>query len=160
MSLHCGTMEKEGFLFLHRTKDKCMPMTSPFKKYYVTISKDTLSYSRTQPSKVSNSDALAFTQVWNRVFLCYRFRLEQMFLFIKCLECFIYLIYIKQDGVSICRRPRLSHCQRSGRWRRWRRSASAVPMSCRLSGVKPWASRRPCISTARYSNNHIEFTIE
>uniref|UniRef100_A0A673IRW2 Ras GTPase-activating protein 4-like n=1 Tax=Sinocyclocheilus rhinocerous TaxID=307959 RepID=A0A673IRW2_9TELE len=45
MSLQCGTMEKEGFLFLHRTKDKCMPMTSPFKKYYVTLSKDTLSYS-------------------------------------------------------------------------------------------------------------------
>uniref|UniRef100_A0A672P4Q8 Ras GTPase-activating protein 4-like n=1 Tax=Sinocyclocheilus grahami TaxID=75366 RepID=A0A672P4Q8_SINGR len=45
MSLQCGTMEKEGFLFLHRTKGKCMPMTSPFKKYYVTLSKDTLSYS-------------------------------------------------------------------------------------------------------------------
>uniref|UniRef100_A0A8C1PG21 RAS p21 protein activator 4 n=1 Tax=Cyprinus carpio TaxID=7962 RepID=A0A8C1PG21_CYPCA len=53
MSLQCGTMEKEGFLFLHRTKDKCMPMTSPFKKYYVTLSKDTLSYSRTQHSKKS-----------------------------------------------------------------------------------------------------------
>uniref|UniRef100_A0A8B9HKL1 RAS p21 protein activator 4 n=1 Tax=Astyanax mexicanus TaxID=7994 RepID=A0A8B9HKL1_ASTMX len=51
MSLQCGTMEKEGFLFLHKTKDKCMPMTSPFKKYYVTLSKDTLSYSRTQHSK-------------------------------------------------------------------------------------------------------------
>uniref|UniRef100_A0A8B9HNG3 RAS p21 protein activator 4 n=1 Tax=Astyanax mexicanus TaxID=7994 RepID=A0A8B9HNG3_ASTMX len=49
--LQCGTMEKEGFLFLHKTKDKCMPMTSPFKKYYVTLSKDTLSYSRTQHSK-------------------------------------------------------------------------------------------------------------
>ncbi|KAI2664292.1 Ras GTPase-activating protein 4B [Labeo rohita] len=54
MSLQCGTMEKEGFLFLHRTKDKCMPMTSPFKKYYVTLSKDTLSYSRTQHSKKSS----------------------------------------------------------------------------------------------------------
>uniref|UniRef100_A0A8C1CNK1 RAS p21 protein activator 4 n=1 Tax=Cyprinus carpio carpio TaxID=630221 RepID=A0A8C1CNK1_CYPCA len=54
MSLQCGTMEKEGFLFLHRTKDKCMPMTSPFKKYYVTLSKDTLSYSRTQHSKSVN----------------------------------------------------------------------------------------------------------
>ncbi|XP_036435740.1 LOW QUALITY PROTEIN: ras GTPase-activating protein 4 [Colossoma macropomum] len=51
MSLQCGTMEKEGFLFLHKTKDKCIPMTSPFKKYYVTLSKDTLSYSRTQHSK-------------------------------------------------------------------------------------------------------------
>uniref|UniRef100_A0A8C2ABA8 RAS p21 protein activator 4 n=1 Tax=Cyprinus carpio TaxID=7962 RepID=A0A8C2ABA8_CYPCA len=54
MSLQCGTMEKEGFLFLHRTKDKCMPMTSPFKKYYVTLSKDTLSYSRTQHSNSVN----------------------------------------------------------------------------------------------------------
>uniref|UniRef100_A0A672P4S5 Ras GTPase-activating protein 4-like n=1 Tax=Sinocyclocheilus grahami TaxID=75366 RepID=A0A672P4S5_SINGR len=54
MSLQCGTMEKEGFLFLHRTKGKCMPMTSPFKKYYVTLSKDTLSYSRTQHSKKSS----------------------------------------------------------------------------------------------------------
>uniref|UniRef100_A0A9J7ZSZ2 RAS p21 protein activator 4 n=2 Tax=Cyprinus carpio TaxID=7962 RepID=A0A9J7ZSZ2_CYPCA len=58
MSLQCGTMEKEGFLFLHRTKDKCMPMTSPFKKYYVTLSKDTLSYSRTQHSKKSSSISL------------------------------------------------------------------------------------------------------
>uniref|UniRef100_A0A671M3R4 Ras GTPase-activating protein 4-like n=1 Tax=Sinocyclocheilus anshuiensis TaxID=1608454 RepID=A0A671M3R4_9TELE len=54
MSLQCGTMEKEGFLFLHRTKDKCMPMKSPFKKYCVTLSKDTLSYSRTQHSKKSS----------------------------------------------------------------------------------------------------------
>lgn len=53
MSLQCGTMEKEGYLFLHRTKDKCMPMTSPFKKYFVTLNKDTLSYARTQHSKVS-----------------------------------------------------------------------------------------------------------
>ncbi|KAL2095021.1 hypothetical protein ACEWY4_009740 [Coilia grayii] len=51
MSLQCGTMEKEGYLLLHRTKDKCMPMTSPFKKYFVTLSKDTLSYARTQHSK-------------------------------------------------------------------------------------------------------------
>jgi len=58
MSLQCGTMEKEGFLLLHRTKDKCMPMTSPFKKYYVTLSKDTLSYSRTQHSKVGRTDGL------------------------------------------------------------------------------------------------------
>uniref|UniRef100_A0A672QWG7 Ras GTPase-activating protein 4-like n=1 Tax=Sinocyclocheilus grahami TaxID=75366 RepID=A0A672QWG7_SINGR len=58
MSLQCGTMEKEGFLFLHRTKDKCMPMTSPFKKYYVTLNKDTLSYSRTQHSKKSSSISL------------------------------------------------------------------------------------------------------
>ncbi|CAM4535788.1 unnamed protein product [Leuciscus chuanchicus] len=58
MSLQCGTMEKEGFLLLHRTKDKCMPMTSPFKKYYVTLSKDTLSYSRTQHSKKSSSISL------------------------------------------------------------------------------------------------------
>ncbi|KAG5844338.1 ras GTPase-activating protein 4 [Anguilla rostrata] len=54
MSLQCGTMEKEGFLLLHRTKDKCMLMTSPFKKYYVTLSKDTLSYARTQHSKKSS----------------------------------------------------------------------------------------------------------
>ncbi|TRY89517.1 hypothetical protein DNTS_012014 [Danionella cerebrum] len=58
MRLQCGTMEKEGFLFLHRTKDKCMPMTSPFKKYYVTLSKDNLSYSRTQHSKKSSSISL------------------------------------------------------------------------------------------------------
>ncbi|KAG9341442.1 hypothetical protein JZ751_019252 [Albula glossodonta] len=49
-----GWSAKEGFLFLHRTKDKCMLMTSPFKKYYVTLSKDTLSYSRTQHSKKSS----------------------------------------------------------------------------------------------------------
>ncbi|XP_076130175.1 ras GTPase-activating protein 4 isoform X1 [Alosa pseudoharengus] len=54
MSLQCGTMEKEGYLLLHRTKDKCMPMTSPFKKYFVTLSKDTLSYARTQHSKKSS----------------------------------------------------------------------------------------------------------
>ncbi|XP_058238781.1 ras GTPase-activating protein 4 isoform X5 [Hemibagrus wyckioides] len=54
MSLQCGSMEKEGFLFLHKTKDKCILMTSPFKKYYVTLSKDTLSYSRTQHSKKSS----------------------------------------------------------------------------------------------------------
>ncbi|XP_062844814.1 ras GTPase-activating protein 4 [Trichomycterus rosablanca] len=53
MSLQCGTMEKEGFLFLHKTKDRCILMTSPFKKYYVTLSKDTLSYSRTPHSKKS-----------------------------------------------------------------------------------------------------------
>ncbi|XP_030648540.1 ras GTPase-activating protein 4 isoform X1 [Chanos chanos] len=58
MNLQCGTMEKEGFLFLHRIKDKCIPMTSPFKKYYVTLSKDTLSYSRTQHSKKSSFIAL------------------------------------------------------------------------------------------------------
>jgi hypothetical protein len=46
-------MEKEGFILLHRTKDKSMLMTSPFKKYYVTLNKDTLSYARTQHSKVS-----------------------------------------------------------------------------------------------------------
>uniref|UniRef100_A0A6Q2WP71 RAS p21 protein activator 4 n=1 Tax=Esox lucius TaxID=8010 RepID=A0A6Q2WP71_ESOLU len=51
MSLQCGSMEKEGFVLLHRTKDKSMLMTSPFKKYYVTLSKDTLSYARTQHSK-------------------------------------------------------------------------------------------------------------
>lgn len=55
MSLQCGSMEKEGFLFLHKTKDKCILMTSPFKKYYVTLSKDTLFYSRTQHSKVSDA---------------------------------------------------------------------------------------------------------
>ncbi|MCJ8748770.1 hypothetical protein PDJAM_G00168530 [Pangasius djambal] len=54
MSLQCGSMEKEGFLLLHKTKDKCILMTSPFKKYYVTLSKDTLSYSRTQHSKKSS----------------------------------------------------------------------------------------------------------
>ncbi|XP_063060094.1 ras GTPase-activating protein 4 [Engraulis encrasicolus] len=54
MSLQCGSMEKEGYLLLHRTKDKCMPMTSPFKKYFVTLSKDTLSYARTQHSKKSS----------------------------------------------------------------------------------------------------------
>ncbi|XP_026871690.2 ras GTPase-activating protein 4 [Electrophorus electricus] len=54
MSLRCGSMEKEGFLFLHKTKDKCIPMTSPFKKYYVTLSKDLLSYSRAQHSKKSS----------------------------------------------------------------------------------------------------------
>ncbi|KAK2816504.1 hypothetical protein Q7C36_022775 [Tachysurus vachellii] len=58
MSLQCGSMEKEGFLFLHKTKDKCILMTSPFKKYYVTLSKDTLSYSRTQHSKKSSSISL------------------------------------------------------------------------------------------------------
>lgn len=73
MSLQCGSMEKEGFLFLHKTKDKCILMTSPFKKYYVTLSKDTLSYSRTQHSKVSDakhlldlisSVALIFSILW------------------------------------------------------------------------------------------------
>uniref|UniRef100_A0A4W5MDX8 RAS p21 protein activator 4 n=1 Tax=Hucho hucho TaxID=62062 RepID=A0A4W5MDX8_9TELE len=54
MSLQCGSMEKEGFILLHRTKDKSMLMTSPFKKYYVTLSKDTLSYARTQHSKKSS----------------------------------------------------------------------------------------------------------
>uniref|UniRef100_A0AAZ3NP48 RAS p21 protein activator 4 n=1 Tax=Oncorhynchus tshawytscha TaxID=74940 RepID=A0AAZ3NP48_ONCTS len=42
MSLQCGSMEKEGFILLHRTKDKSMLMTSPFKKYYVSLNKDTL----------------------------------------------------------------------------------------------------------------------
>ncbi|KAF4073223.1 hypothetical protein AMELA_G00256390 [Ameiurus melas] len=55
MSLQCGSMEKEGFLLLHKTKDKCILMTSPFKKYYVTLSKDMLSYSRAQHSKKSSS---------------------------------------------------------------------------------------------------------
>uniref|UniRef100_A0A8C7MPT9 RAS p21 protein activator 4 n=1 Tax=Oncorhynchus kisutch TaxID=8019 RepID=A0A8C7MPT9_ONCKI len=54
MSLQCGSMEKEGFILLHRTKDKSMLMTSPFKKYYVTLNKDTLSYARTQHSKKSS----------------------------------------------------------------------------------------------------------
>ncbi|XP_060769390.1 ras GTPase-activating protein 4 isoform X3 [Neoarius graeffei] len=54
MSLQCGSMEKEGFLLLHKTKDKCILMTSPFKKYYVTLSKDVLSYSRTPHSKKSS----------------------------------------------------------------------------------------------------------
>ncbi|KAF7688824.1 ras GTPase-activating protein 4 isoform X1 [Silurus meridionalis] len=54
MNLQCGSMEKEGFLLLHKTKDKGILMTSPFKKYYVTLSKDTLSYSRTQHSKKSS----------------------------------------------------------------------------------------------------------
>lgn len=54
MSLQCGSMEKEGFILLHKTKDKSMLMTSPFKKYYVTLSKDTLSYARTQHSKKSS----------------------------------------------------------------------------------------------------------
>ncbi|KAM9441264.1 ras GTPase-activating protein 4 [Clarias gariepinus] len=54
MTLQCGSMEKEGFLFLHKTKDKSILMTSPFKKYYVMLSKDTLSYSRTQHSKKSS----------------------------------------------------------------------------------------------------------
>lgn len=67
MSLQCGTMEKEGFLFLHRTKDKCMPMTSPFKKYYVTLSKDTLSYSRTQHSKKSSFISLPKIQAVEKV---------------------------------------------------------------------------------------------
>lgn len=56
INLQCGSMEKEGFLLLHKTKDKSILMTSPFKKYYVTLSKDTLSYSRTQHSKVSLAD--------------------------------------------------------------------------------------------------------
>lgn len=56
MSLQCGSMEKEGFLLLHKTKDKSILMTSPFKKYYVTLSKDTLSYSRTQHSKVGHAN--------------------------------------------------------------------------------------------------------
>ncbi|XP_052447824.1 ras GTPase-activating protein 4 isoform X1 [Carassius gibelio] len=67
MSLQCGTMEKEGFLLLHRTKDKCMPMTSPFKKYYVTLSKDTLSYSRTQHSKKSSFISLPKIQAVEKV---------------------------------------------------------------------------------------------
>ncbi|KAL4660578.1 ras GTPase-activating protein 4-like [Arapaima gigas] len=58
MSLQYGSMEKEGFLFLYRTKDKCMLMTSPFKKYYVTLSKDALSYARAQHSKKSSFIAL------------------------------------------------------------------------------------------------------
>lgn len=56
MSLQCGSMEKEGFLLLHKTKDKSILMTSPFKKYYVTLSKDMLSYSRTQHSKVGHTN--------------------------------------------------------------------------------------------------------
>nr|XP_023688784.1 ras GTPase-activating protein 4-like [Paramormyrops kingsleyae] len=52
VGLQCGSMEKEGFLLLHRTKDKCMLMASPFRKYYVTLGKDTLSYAKTQHSKV------------------------------------------------------------------------------------------------------------
>uniref|UniRef100_A0A4W5K623 Uncharacterized protein n=1 Tax=Hucho hucho TaxID=62062 RepID=A0A4W5K623_9TELE len=52
MSLQCGSMEKEGFILLHRTKDQSMLMTSPFKKYFVTLSKDTLSNAKTQHSKV------------------------------------------------------------------------------------------------------------
>lgn len=59
MSLQCGSMEKEGFLLLHKTKDKSILMTSPFKKYYVTLSKDTLSYARTQHSKVSDTNLLS-----------------------------------------------------------------------------------------------------
>ncbi|KAL0994591.1 hypothetical protein UPYG_G00124530 [Umbra pygmaea] len=51
MNLQCGSMKKQGFLLLHRTKDKSMLMTSPFKKYYVSLNKDTLSYARTQHSK-------------------------------------------------------------------------------------------------------------
>ncbi|XP_066552321.1 ras GTPase-activating protein 4 [Amia ocellicauda] len=54
LSLHSSSTIKEGFLFLHKTRDKCMLITSPFKKYYVTLSKDTLSYSRTAHSKKSS----------------------------------------------------------------------------------------------------------
>ncbi|TSP36108.1 Ras GTPase-activating protein 4 [Bagarius yarrelli] len=53
MSLQCDSMEKEGFLFLHKTKDKCILKTTPFKKYHVALSKDKLSYSRSQHSKKS-----------------------------------------------------------------------------------------------------------
>ncbi|XP_046877351.1 ras GTPase-activating protein 4 isoform X2 [Hypomesus transpacificus] len=55
MSLKYGSMEKGGYLLLHRTKDKSLLMASPFKKYFVTISKDILSYSRTQHSKQKSS---------------------------------------------------------------------------------------------------------
>uniref|UniRef100_A0A3B3R114 RAS p21 protein activator 4 n=1 Tax=Paramormyrops kingsleyae TaxID=1676925 RepID=A0A3B3R114_9TELE len=58
VGLQCGSMEKEGFLLLHRTKDKCMLMASPFRKYYVTLGKDTLSYAKTQHSKKSSFIAL------------------------------------------------------------------------------------------------------
>ncbi|XP_067113290.1 ras GTPase-activating protein 4 isoform X1 [Osmerus mordax] len=55
MSLKYGSMEKGGYLLLHRTKDKSSLMASPFKKYFVTLSKDMLSYSRTQHSKQKSS---------------------------------------------------------------------------------------------------------
>ena len=54
MSLKYGSIEKGGYLLLHRTKDKSLLMASPFKKYFVTLSKDMLSYSRTQHSKVTD----------------------------------------------------------------------------------------------------------
>ncbi|RXM91877.1 Ras GTPase-activating protein 4 [Acipenser ruthenus] len=45
-----GTL-KEGFLFLHKTRDKCMLMASPFKKYHVTLRSNILSYAKTPNSK-------------------------------------------------------------------------------------------------------------
>lgn len=53
MSVQCGSVEKEGFLLLHRLKDKSMLMTSPFRKYCVTLRKDSLSYCKTPHSKKS-----------------------------------------------------------------------------------------------------------
>uniref|UniRef100_A0AAY4DEN4 RAS p21 protein activator 4 n=1 Tax=Denticeps clupeoides TaxID=299321 RepID=A0AAY4DEN4_9TELE len=67
MSLQCGSLEKEGFLFLHRTKDKCLPMTSPFKKFFVTLSRSTLSYSRTQNSKKSSFISLGKVKAVEKV---------------------------------------------------------------------------------------------
>ncbi|XP_015223336.2 ras GTPase-activating protein 4 isoform X1 [Lepisosteus oculatus] len=51
LSLQSSVILKEGFLFLHKTKDKSMLIASPFKKYYVSLARDTLSYTRTQNSK-------------------------------------------------------------------------------------------------------------
>ncbi|XP_058857634.1 ras GTPase-activating protein 4-like isoform X2 [Acipenser ruthenus] len=48
-----GTL-KEGFLFLHKTRDKCMLMASPFKKYHVTLRSNILSYAKTPNSKKSS----------------------------------------------------------------------------------------------------------
>uniref|UniRef100_A0A8C7I9V8 RAS p21 protein activator 4 n=1 Tax=Oncorhynchus kisutch TaxID=8019 RepID=A0A8C7I9V8_ONCKI len=65
MSLQCGSMEKEGFILLHRTKDKSMLMTSPFKKYYVTLNKDTLSYEfvSRRPMSASTSSFISLPRI-------------------------------------------------------------------------------------------------
>ncbi|XP_028662967.1 ras GTPase-activating protein 4 [Erpetoichthys calabaricus] len=54
LSLQSSSIIKEGYLFLHKTREKGMLISSPFKKYYVTLRSDTLSYAKTSSSKKSS----------------------------------------------------------------------------------------------------------
>ncbi|KAG2459103.1 RASL2 protein, partial [Polypterus senegalus] len=54
LSLQSSSIIKEGYLFLHKTREKGMLISSPFKKYYVTLCNDTLSYAKTSSSKKSS----------------------------------------------------------------------------------------------------------